>query len=42
MRPKKIKVIVVATALATGLAGGGFAIGRASQKTAMPAGLQGK
>jgi serine protease Do len=41
MKSKKIKVIVVATALATGLVGGGFAIGRASQKTAVPAGLQG-
>ncbi|MGH7782807.1 MAG: DegQ family serine endoprotease [Candidatus Binatia bacterium] len=41
MRSKKIKVVVVATALATGLVGGGFAIGRASPKTAVPAGLSG-
>lgn len=34
------KSVVIAAALATGLAGGGFAIGRASQKTALPVGLK--
>jgi serine protease Do len=38
---KSKKAIIAATALATALVGGGFAVGRESQKTRVPADLQG-